>query len=123
MPGITAALALTASLGVSLTQRGQAQQVRFVTGHSRRGGLPQKIDWRALADQHATMIFYMGARMAGRIAARLMAEGLPASTPVAVAANLSRQDETEAFGALCDLPPSSPGLPRPPPPDRRWENP
>ena len=100
VPGITAASALAASFGVSLTHRDRAQQVRFVTGHSRKGGLPDDLDWAALADDHATTVFYMGGRMAPKIAERLIANGLAAATPVAVAANLSRDDETRAAGTL-----------------------
>lgn len=103
VPGITAASALAAAFGVSLTHRDRAQQLRLVTGHSQKGGLPEDLDWPALADAHATTIFYMGGRMAARIAARLVAEGLPADTPVAVAANLSRADETRAAGRLSEL--------------------
>lgn len=100
VPGITAASALAAAFGVSLTHRDRAAQLRFVTGHSRKGGLPEDLDWRALAGDHATTIFYMGGRMAPAIAARLIQHGLAAETPVAVAANLSRPDETRAAGRL-----------------------
>ncbi|WP_336743152.1 siroheme synthase CysG [Aureimonas altamirensis] len=103
VPGITAASALAAGFGVSLTHRDCAQQVRFVTAHSRKGGLPEDLDWHALADDNATTIFYMGGRMAPRISERLIAEGLPAETPVAVAANLSRDDETRGVGTLAGL--------------------
>ncbi|MCM2505342.1 siroheme synthase CysG [Aureimonas altamirensis] len=103
VPGITAASALAAGFGVSLTHRDCAQQVRFVTAHSRKGGLPEDLDWHALADDNATTIFYMGGRMAPRISERLIAEGLPAATPVAVAANLSREDETRGVGTLASL--------------------
>ena len=41
--------------------------------------------------------------MAGRIAERLIADGLSPQTPVGVAANLSREDETRAGGRLADL--------------------
>ena len=103
VPGITAASALAAGFGVSLTHRDRASQVRFVTGHSRKGGLPDSLDWAALADPHATTIFYMGGRMAGAIAGKLVEHGLAAETPVAVAANISRPDETRGVGALADL--------------------
>ncbi|MBO0905489.1 siroheme synthase CysG [Jiella sonneratiae] len=103
VPGITAASALAAAFNVSLTHRDHAQELRFVTGHSKKGGLPEDVDWPALAKPNATTIFYMGGRMAGRIAARLIAEGLSERTPVAVAANLSREDETRAAGHLADL--------------------
>lgn len=103
VPGITAASALAAAFNVSLTHRDHAQELRFVTGHSRKGGLPEDVDWPALARPGATTIFYMGGRMAGRIAERLIREGLSAATPVGVAANLSREDETRAAGRLSDL--------------------
>ncbi|MCQ0988799.1 siroheme synthase CysG [Jiella marina] len=103
VPGITAASALAASLGVSLTHRDHAQELRLVTGHSKKGGLPEEVDWPALATPNVTTIFYMGGRMAGRIAERLMSHGLDADTPFAIAANLSRDDETYAIGRLGDL--------------------
>ncbi|EAU41075.1 siroheme synthase [Fulvimarina pelagi HTCC2506] len=100
VPGITAASALASTFGISLTHRDHAQQLRFVTGHSKKGGLPDDVDWTALAGPRATTIFYMGGRMSQKIADRLMQEGLPAETPVAVAANLSRDDETRAVGRI-----------------------
>ncbi|MER0237292.1 siroheme synthase CysG [Fulvimarina sp. MAC8] len=100
VPGITAASALASTFGISLTHRDHAQQLRFVTGHSKKGGLPDDVDWTALAGPRATTIFYMGGRMSGKIADRLMQEGLPPETPVAVAANLSRDDETRAVGRI-----------------------
>ncbi|GGE21498.1 siroheme synthase [Aureimonas endophytica] len=103
VPGITAASALAASFGVSLTHRDHASELRLVTGHSRHGDLPDSVDWAGLAAARATVVFYMGGRMAGRIAARLMGEGLSGDTPVAVAAHLSRADETRRAGRLQDL--------------------
>jgi uroporphyrin-III C-methyltransferase/precorrin-2 dehydrogenase/sirohydrochlorin ferrochelatase len=67
--------------------------MRFVTGHSRTGELPSDLDWRGLADPETTLVVYMGGRTAPLIAERLMAEGLPASTPVVVAENATRRDE------------------------------
>ena len=75
MPGITAALAMASALGISLTHRDHAQSVRFVTGHSRAGGLPEDLDWRAVADPSTTTIFYMAGRTAGGIATRLVSMG------------------------------------------------
>jgi uroporphyrin-III C-methyltransferase/precorrin-2 dehydrogenase/sirohydrochlorin ferrochelatase len=104
VPGITAALAMAATLGVSLTHRDKARSVRFVTGHSKAGGLPEDADWRGIADPTATTIFYMGARMADAITARLLAEGLAPDTPVAIASDLGRARERAAFARLADLP-------------------
>lgn len=103
VPGITAALAAASSLGVSLTHRDAAHSVRFVTGHSRQGGLPADLDWRGLADAQTSLMVYMGGRTGGAFAARLMREGLPAATPVAVVSAVSRRDETRWTGQLAEL--------------------
>jgi uroporphyrin-III C-methyltransferase/precorrin-2 dehydrogenase/sirohydrochlorin ferrochelatase len=93
VPGVTAALGAAARLGISLTNRDHAHSVRFVTGHSRDGELPADLDWRGLADPQTTLVVYMGGRTAPRIAGRLIAEGLPRSTPVVVIENATRRDE------------------------------
>lgn len=103
IPGITAASALAAGTATSLTHRDCAQSVRFVTGHSRKGALPENLDWRALSDPAATTVFYMGGRTSGEIAAKLIAGGLSPQTPVIVAANVSRPDERRWSGELCQL--------------------
>jgi uroporphyrin-III C-methyltransferase/precorrin-2 dehydrogenase/sirohydrochlorin ferrochelatase len=103
VPGITAAAAMAADLGVSLTHRDHAQSVRFVTGHSKRGGLPADVDWAGIADRTSTTVFYMGTRTAPAIAARLMAEGLPATTPAVVASSLTRADARHWAGSLSEL--------------------
>src|SRR3546814_6416208 len=53
-PGITAASAAAASLGVSLTLRGMARRLQFVTAHARKGEALD-LDWSALADPGATL--------------------------------------------------------------------
>lgn len=93
VPGVTAGLAMAARLGVSLTHRDHAQSVRFVTGHSKSGGLPRDVDWRAIADRTATTIFYMGGRTAASISATLMAHGMPADTPAVVGMDIGRTGE------------------------------
>jgi uroporphyrin-III C-methyltransferase/precorrin-2 dehydrogenase/sirohydrochlorin ferrochelatase len=103
IPGITAALAAASSLGVSLTHRDAAHSVRFVTGHSRQGELPDDLDWRGLADSETSLMVYMGGRTGGAFAAKLVGEGLPASTPVAVVGAVSRRDETRWTGQLSEL--------------------
>ena len=103
VPGVTAASALAASLGVSLTHRDHAQSVRLVTGHSRHGDLPETVDWHGLTDPATTTMFYMGARMAGRIRDRLMDEGLSPSTPAVAVSGIATRDESRWAGQLQDL--------------------
>ena len=101
--GITAASAFASSLGVSLTERGLARSVRYVTGHSLKGVLPDDLDWAGLADAATTLVVYMGGHTAGQLAYNLLCHGLSPQTPVIVASNVSRTDETRAFMRLSDL--------------------
>ncbi|MBN9671023.1 uroporphyrinogen-III C-methyltransferase [Labrenzia aggregata] len=103
VPGITAASAMAARLGVSLTHRDKAQSVRFVTGHSRHGDLPETVDWKGLTDPATTTVFYMGARMAGRIGERLTGEGLSPDTPAVAVSGIATPDEARWSGPLRDL--------------------
>jgi len=103
VPGITSALAMASTLGVSLTHRDCARSVRLVTGHSRDGALPKDLNWRAIADPMTTTIFYMGGRTAAGIAAKLIANGLSPATPVALASAVSRPNERHWAGQLDGL--------------------
>ena len=100
VPGITAASAMASRLGISLTHRDHAQSVRFITGHSRHGGLPADVNWASVADPHTTTVFYMGGRTAALIAERLIAEGLAPSTPVIVMSDVSRDTQHDWRGSL-----------------------
>jgi uroporphyrin-III C-methyltransferase len=91
-PGITAASAAAASLGTSLTLRGLARKLTFVTAHA-RAGEELDLDWEKLADPQATLAVYMGKAAAPSIAARLLAAGMAPETPVALVENASLPTE------------------------------
>ncbi|MDE2487372.1 MAG: uroporphyrinogen-III C-methyltransferase [Alphaproteobacteria bacterium] len=102
VPGVTAALAASASAGAPLTHRGAAQAVTFVTGHAAQGGEPD-LDWTSLARCNQTVVVYMGLSMAAPIAARLMAAGRSGSTPALIVENASRPDERRIATTLGGL--------------------
>lgn len=91
-PGVTAASAAAASLGASLTLRGLARKLTFVTAHA-RAGEPLDLDWTRLADPEATLAVYMGKAAAGEVSARLLGEGLAGDTPVALVESASLPHE------------------------------
>lgn len=103
IPGITAASAMASRLGVSLTHRDYAQSVRYVTGHSRNGGMISDMDWHSLAEPRTTNVFYMSGRTACQIADNLMAAGLPSATPVIIVSNVSRPNERTWNGKLAEM--------------------
>ncbi|HMP46919.1 MAG TPA: uroporphyrinogen-III C-methyltransferase, partial [Sphingopyxis sp.] len=86
-PGITAASAAAASAGVSLSLRGVARDVRFVTAHSRQGAALD-LDWADLARGASTLAFYMGRGAAEAIAGGLIAAGMAGETPVLIACDI-----------------------------------
>ncbi len=81
VPGITSAQGCAAALRVPLTHRGMASGVRYITGHCRQDR-DLDYDWSSLADPDTTLVVYMGLANITVIAARLMAHGLDAATPV-----------------------------------------
>lgn len=100
-PGITAASAAAADLGLSLTLRGLARKLTLVTAHA-RAGENLDIDWKALADPQATLAIYMGRAAAQEVSTRLIAAGLPGETPVALVENASLQSSRH-FTTRLDL--------------------
>lgn len=101
VPGITAALAASAELGVSLTRRGVSRSVAFVTPRIGEGEAAG--DWVQAALGAETVAVYMGAGEAGAIAAALIAAGKPAATPVAIAESVSLEDSRVVAGRLDEL--------------------
>ncbi|MBV1916763.1 MAG: uroporphyrinogen-III C-methyltransferase [Sphingomonadaceae bacterium] len=104
-PGITAASAAAASLGASLTLRGMARKLTFVTAHARVGEALD-LDWDRLSDPDATLAIYMGKSAAGEIASRLIEAGMPGDMPAALVENASLPDE-RTFVTRLDLLPIS----------------
>lgn len=100
-PGVTAASAAAADLGLSLTLRGLARKLTFVTAHA-RAGEDLDLDWGSLADPGATLAIYMGKAAAQEVSRRLIEAGLPGSTPVALVENASLES-TRHFTTRLDL--------------------
>ncbi|HEY4372044.1 MAG TPA: uroporphyrinogen-III C-methyltransferase [Burkholderiales bacterium] len=87
VPGITAALAASADLGISLTRRGLSRSVAFAT--PRVGREEQPSDWAASLINADTGVLYMAAHEAQEIAAQLVSRGKSSDTPVMVVENAS----------------------------------
>jgi uroporphyrin-III C-methyltransferase/precorrin-2 dehydrogenase/sirohydrochlorin ferrochelatase/uroporphyrin-III C-methyltransferase len=102
VPGVTAASACCAALGIPLTHRGLASGVRFVTGHSRSGALD--LDWDRLADPDTTLVIYMGLANLPLIARRLEAAGLAPDTPAAAIAGATLPEQAVCVAPLARLP-------------------
>ena len=100
-PGVTAASAAAASSGVSLTLRGLARRLEFVTAHA-RAGEELDLDWRKIADSGATLCVYMGKAAAPELSRKLINAGLSGATPVLAVENASLPNE-RIFSTRLDL--------------------
>ena len=87
VPGVTSALAASAQLGVSLTQRGVSRSVVFAT--PRVGEGEDVSDWAPAVVHADTAVLYMGAGQASKIATVLEDQGMAGSTPVVIVENAS----------------------------------
>lgn len=102
-PGVTAASAAAASIGRSLTLRGLARKLVFVTAHA-RAGEALDLDWAKLADPGATLVVYMGKSAASEVSNQLRAAGLSGCTPVTVVESASLPEERHIATRLDLLP-------------------
>jgi uroporphyrin-III C-methyltransferase/precorrin-2 dehydrogenase/sirohydrochlorin ferrochelatase len=104
VPGITAAFAAAAALGCSLTDRNNASNVTFSTGHHaqshNQSPLPEIED--------TTRVVYMPGRDLHLLAAEWIDQGLPADFPCAVISNAGQpgqQIRCTTLASLGDLAP------------------
>ncbi|MGO8798789.1 MAG: siroheme synthase CysG [Roseiarcus sp.] len=104
IPGITAALAAAASLGLSLSERDRARRIQFITAHAADGSLPVGLDWPALVDPGATTAVYMGVKTLPGLVRRLLDEGLDPLTPAVMMENASLPQERRFVAGLAELP-------------------
>jgi uroporphyrin-III C-methyltransferase len=102
VPGVTAALAASAELGISLTQRGVARTVTFVT--PRVGAGEDASNWVASVLAADAAAIYMGAGQAKTITEALRAAGMPGTMPVAIVENASLANARTQFTTLAQLP-------------------
>jgi uroporphyrin-III C-methyltransferase len=102
VPGITAALAAAARLGVPLTHRGMARALHLVTAHGAEDDLPAQ-NWRALLEAGGTLAVYMGTRTLPRLTAALLGAGMPADTPAVAVENASLSEERRVPATLADI--------------------
>ncbi|HEY2627950.1 MAG TPA: uroporphyrinogen-III C-methyltransferase [Usitatibacter sp.] len=98
VPGITAALAAAATLQISLTKRGVARTVTFLT--PRVGKDENESEWLPAAMGADSVVLYMAAGASRSIAASLIGAGKPASTPVALVESATLGEEQRYFATL-----------------------
>lgn len=102
VPGVTSALGAAAEAGVSLTERGAARSVAFVTPRVGEGEAPSA--WARTVAAADTAVIYMGAGQAIEITKALLAEGVRPDTPVLVAESATLPQARRIALTLRELP-------------------
>lgn len=108
VPGVTAALAAAAALKVSLTRRGIARTVAFLTPRVGKDESPSA--WLPAAIGADSVVLYMAAGASRSIAAELIAAGKSPATPVALVESATLPGERRLFTSLQHL--AADALPR-----------
>ncbi|MEI4473956.1 uroporphyrinogen-III C-methyltransferase [Frigidibacter sp. MR17.24] len=93
VPGVPSACAAAAAAAIPLTRRLTARRVQFITGADVSGGLPEAMNWAALADPEATTVVFMGRRTFPTFAALLMTRGLSPATPALMAEAVGQPEQ------------------------------
>lgn len=84
VPGISSSISVPAAAGIPVTHRGMTHEFTVVSGHVAPEDPRSLVNWEALAGMTGTLVLLMAVERIGAIAARLIAGGRAASTPVAV---------------------------------------
>jgi len=106
VPGITAAAACSAAVGIPLTHRDYAQSLQFVTGHLKKStdaNAESDTNWQSLATANQTLVIYMGIIQSPEIKSQLIKHGRAADTPVAIIEKGTRPDQRVVIGTLNTL--------------------
>lgn len=103
VPGISAAIAAPALAGIPVMVRQVATTLTVIAGND-DPEYRQHIDWDAVARVGGTIVVLTGRSALRGIAARLMAGGLAADTPVAAISAASRPHQRTELGTLAELP-------------------
>jgi uroporphyrin-III C-methyltransferase / precorrin-2 dehydrogenase / sirohydrochlorin ferrochelatase len=108
VPGITTAQGAASRLLVSLTRRGQARRVQYITGHATIDGrdakLPADIDWSSVADPAVTTVVYMPIKTLPELVATAVKGGLDPATPAIAVERATRADQRVVASTIGDLP-------------------
>jgi uroporphyrin-III C-methyltransferase len=102
VPGVTAALAAGAALGLPLTDRRWASKLVFCTGHHATGKDPEPV-WSGQLPDDATLVIYMPGRDMARLARELGEAGVAADVACCAVSEAATERQVHAACRLASL--------------------
>ena len=103
IPGVTAASAAAARLGISLTRRGSASTLVFAAGTDQSGHHSAALDWDLLARAEGTLVFYMPVGSLEPITAALTMLGRDPREPAILVERVGTPGERVIASRLGDI--------------------
>jgi len=103
VPGVSSALAVPAYAGIPVTHRGLASSFTVVTGHETADKGESAITWDKLSTGADTLVFLMAVGNLRHIVDRLIQNGRPPSTPVALIVNGTTHRQQTLIGTLGNI--------------------
>jgi uroporphyrinogen III methyltransferase / synthase len=103
VPGVTSAVAVPAYAGIPLTHRGVSSTFAVVTGHEDASKNEPTVDWEKLPTAVDTLVVLMGVTALPAIVDRLLGQGRPADTPVALIRWGTTDRQRTIIGSLADI--------------------
>ncbi len=102
VPGITSAQGCASSLNLPLTQRGIANSLMYLTGHTRDDIAPD-INWAPVVAGTTTAVIYMGVATISEITSEMIAAGLDEDTPALAVCNATRPAEQHLLSSVARI--------------------
>ncbi len=103
VPGVSSVTAVPNYAGIPLTHRAHCSSFTVFTGHQDPDKEESSIDWSQLARTPGTKVILMGAERIGKLAAALVANGMPGPTPVAMVRCGTTGQQQTISGTLADI--------------------
>jgi uroporphyrin-III C-methyltransferase / precorrin-2 dehydrogenase / sirohydrochlorin ferrochelatase len=105
VPGVTAGIAAAAYAGIPATYRKQVVRATLVTAHESIKAGGAQVRWDLLAaDQHATLVGYMGVTSLPQVVDKLLSAGMDPHIPAALVERGTTSAQRVAIGTLAELP-------------------
>lgn len=101
--GVSSASAVPASAGIPITDRRFASQVTLITGHEDPRKPESSIEWKALAQNPGTLVFFMGVKNLEVMCRHLLSSGYDPGKPVAVIQHGTLSDQKVVEGNVANI--------------------
>lgn len=103
VPGVSSAVAAPAYAGIPLTHRKYSSSFAVIPGYEDTTKPDSSVDWSKLATGVGTLVFLMAVKNFDLVAKKLIENGRPEDTPVAVIRWGTRADQVTITGTLRDI--------------------